>query len=93
MARLVHTFSSDVVDPRSGTAHAVQAWAEEREDGRWEGRLLFVPRDGGVALLTPRETTQPGVDAVAHWAGTLAAVYLQGALGRTAPYDGRSAVA
>ncbi len=92
MARLVHTFTAPLTDP-AGMPHLVQAWGEQREDGLWEGRLLFLPVDGGISLVTGRETTQSNLDAIAYWANGLEAVYLEGALGRAVPFDGRRAAA
>jgi hypothetical protein len=56
--------------------------ADRRANGTWEAWLEFVSRDGGVALRTERETTQPDRAAVDYWAGGIEAIYLEGALQR-----------
>ena len=53
-----------------------------RVDYRWEGWIEFVPVDGSSVFHTPRETTQPNLDALEHWASGLTSVYLDGALTR-----------
>jgi hypothetical protein len=50
--------------------------------GTWQGWLEFVPRGGGAAIRSPRETTQPNRIDVIYWATGLSDVYLQGALKR-----------
>ena len=49
---------------------------------RWEGWIEFVPLDGSPVVRTPRETTQPTLAALQHWASGLSPVYLDGALTR-----------
>jgi hypothetical protein len=82
MAHVVAVFDSPLVSA-NGRIYTAQACAREREDGRWEGWLEFVPDDGSVVLRTARETTQRNLADLEHWAGTLTTVYLQGALERT----------
>jgi hypothetical protein len=60
----------------------VEAWGAQRDDGRWEGWLQFVPTDGGLPLVTGRETTQSTREALVYWAQGLAAIYFEGALSR-----------
>ena len=54
-----------------------------RVDHRWEGWIEFVPVDGSSVFQTPRETTQPNLDALERWASSLTSVYLDGALTRS----------
>jgi hypothetical protein len=46
----------------------------------WDGWVEFIPRDGGDALRSPRETTQPDRAALEYWAGGLSPTYLEGSL-------------
>ena len=48
----------------------------------WDGYVVFFAIGGGSVISTPRETTQPSVDSLRHWALALDAIYLEGALGR-----------
>jgi len=81
MARVVAVF-----DPplrlTNGRGYTAQACGRERDDGRWEGWLEFVPDDGSVVLRSQRETTQRGLADLEYWSGGLTPVYLQGALDR-----------
>jgi hypothetical protein len=52
------------------------------DDGRWQGWIEFVPVDGGSAIRSGRETTQPNRVDVQYWATGLTPVYLEGALHR-----------
>jgi hypothetical protein len=67
----------------NGRIYTAQACGRQRDDGRWEGWLEFVPDDGSVVLRTQRETTQRDLADLEYWAGGLTPVYLQGALDRT----------
>ena len=53
---------------------------EERADGTWGGRIVFV--DGDTRRVTGQETSQPNRAAVEYWGTGLETVYLEGALGR-----------
>lgn len=48
----------------------------------WEGWVEFMPLDGGPAVRTTRETTQPNFVDAQYWASGLTHVYLEGALSR-----------
>jgi hypothetical protein len=48
----------------------------------WQGWVEFLPVDGGKAIRTGRETTQPNRQDTAYWATGLTPVYLEGALDR-----------
>lgn len=67
----------------NGRIYTAQACGRQRDDGRWEGWLEFVPDDGSVVLRSQRETTQRDLADLEYWAGGLTPVYLQGALDRT----------
>ena len=80
MAESIHVFQALI--SHAGRDWTVEAWGEGREDGRWEGWLVFVPSDGSPPLATPRETTQSNRQALAYWARGLAPTYLEGAFSR-----------
>jgi hypothetical protein len=63
--------------------YGAQACGRERPDGMWEGWIEFDPVEGGKAVRTSRETTQPRRDHLMYWATGLTASYLDGALLRT----------
>lgn len=48
----------------------------------WEAWIEFIPLDGGAAVRSSRETTQPNFDGAQYWANGLTHVYLEGALNR-----------
>jgi hypothetical protein len=48
----------------------------------WEGWIEFIPVDGGTAIRSPRETTQPNYTDTKYWATGLTRIYLEGALTR-----------
>jgi hypothetical protein len=50
--------------------------------GHWQGWIEFLPRDGGPALQTGRETTQSQKEHLQYWASGLSPDYLESALGR-----------
>jgi hypothetical protein len=80
MAEPIHVFQT--VGSHGGRQWTIEAWGEGREDGRWEGWLVFVPADGSPPLATPRETTQSNRQALEYWARGLAPIYLEGAFSR-----------
>ena len=82
MAHVVAVFDPPL-QLSNGRIYTAQACGRQREDGRWEGWLEFVPDDTSVVLRTERETTQRNLAELEHWASTLTPVYLQGALDRT----------
>jgi hypothetical protein len=67
----------------NGRVFTAQACGRQRDDGRWEGWLEFVPDDGSMVLRSERETTQRNLKNLEYWAGGLTPVYLEGALDRT----------
>jgi hypothetical protein len=67
-----------------GRLFRARAFGEKLPDAtrRWRGWLEFVPFDGGAAVRTGCETTQPNRPCTIYWATGLRASYLEGALGR-----------
>lgn len=72
----------NTVEDEHGLSHIAVVVGEEREDGRWIGRIRFVPTDASEPFETDRETTQPNRDDLAYWATGLTYSYLEGALAR-----------
>jgi hypothetical protein len=62
--------------------YRAEIWGDQRQDGRWEGWLRFIPPDGRGILSTGRETTQPNRNALVYWATGLEPIYLEGAFER-----------
>ncbi|HEY3065425.1 MAG TPA: hypothetical protein VGL09_06505 [Methylomirabilota bacterium] len=90
MAELVHAFTT-MVAAMDGRVYTAEAWGVLRDDGLWEGSLVFTPDDGGPRLTTARETTQSNFNALAYWAHGLEPVYLEGALARARPEESSAA--
>ena len=78
MARTIATSTLETTD---GALYDVRICGR-RVERRWEGWIEFVPATGSPVLRTPRETTQPTMATLLHWASTLTPVYLDGALTR-----------
>jgi hypothetical protein len=70
-----------VQDP-AGELYVARACGGPMPDGLWEGWIEFIPMDGGPALRSRRETTQPNRQDAVYWATGLTPVYLEGALER-----------
>jgi hypothetical protein len=81
MAEVLARFSDPVID-QERRKYRAQACGAPMPDGLWEGWIEFVPDDGGPAVRSPRETTQPNGRDAAYWASGLTPIYLEGALGR-----------
>jgi hypothetical protein len=81
MAETLLTFQLPVAAP-DRTQYEARACGGETSGGQWHGWLEFVPRGGGAAVRSPRETTQPNRTDVVYWATGLTPVYLEGALRR-----------
>src|SRR5205823_2890292 len=64
--KLVHVFPTRLVDG-DGVGYVARAFAAP-DRNVWDAWLAFFPDDGGKALLTDRETTQPNLEAVRYWA-------------------------
>lgn len=84
MAEVLVEFENPVVGPDGAVYHA-QACGAPAADGtaNWEGWIEFLPEDGGKALRSARETTQPNRKDTAYWASGLSPIYLEGTLQRT----------
>jgi hypothetical protein len=82
LGEVVHVFDMRV---RLNDAPYAAQVAARREGHVWEGWIEFVAEDGSDVRRTPRETTQPDLDAILYWARGLSATYLEGALQRTLP--------
>ena len=83
MAEVLVDFVEPVVskDGRTYIARACGGPAQSTQ-GTWQGWLEFVPADGGAAVRSSRETTQPNREDTVYWATGLTPVYLEGALDR-----------
>ena len=92
MAEVLARFSEPVVD-QERRKYRAQACGAPMPDGLWEAWIEFVPSDGGPAVRSPRETTQPNGRDAAYWASGLTTIYLEGALGRALNPTVRRAVA
>jgi len=82
VAETLIEFPHVLVDDGSGTRYRAHACAAPMPDGKWQGWLEFMPLDGGPAIRSSRETTQPNLADTRYWATGLTAVYLDGALKR-----------
>ena len=81
MAEVFVEYSEPVVT-KGGRRFIARACGAEMDTSRWQGWIEFVPVDGGTALRSQRETTQPNRTDTAYWATGLTRIYLQGALER-----------
>ncbi len=81
MAEVLVEFSDPVRD--DGRTYTARACGAPMPDGKWQGWIEFIPRDGSDAIRSARETTQPNRDDTMYWATGLTAVYLEGSLRRT----------
>lgn len=74
-------FHEHVAAP-DGTVYEARACGSPMAGGTWQGWIEFIPVDGGEAVRSPRETTQPNRVDTVYWATGLTPVYLEGALRR-----------
>ena len=81
MAEILAEFQAPVAS-EDGRLFAARACGGKAPDGLWQGWVEFTPLDGGAAIRSPRETTQPNRVDAEYWAGGLTPVYLEGALRR-----------
>ena len=72
----------NTVEDEHGTSYVARVMGAERDDSKWVGWLEFTPVDGGAALATDRETTQPNRLDLVYWSSGLTYFYLEGALAR-----------
>lgn len=81
VADVLVQFSQPVFD-NNGRAYIARACGAPMDDQRWQGWIEFLPSDGGPAIRSRRETTQPNRVDAEYWASGLTPVYLEGALHR-----------
>jgi hypothetical protein len=81
MIRFLHQYRDNPATA-AGNRYVARAYGDAMPDGRWEGWFVFFPIDGGEALATDRETTQPNERDTLYWARGITPVYLEGALQR-----------
>jgi hypothetical protein len=81
MAEVLVEFSEPVTAKDGRVFHA-RACGSEMDPHLWQGWLEFVPVDGGAAIRSGRETTQPNRQDTEYWATGLTPIYLEGALER-----------
>jgi hypothetical protein len=82
MAEVLAEFAGVLIG-RDGVQYHAHVCGGPLPDGRWQGWLEFIPRDGGPPRASARETTQPNRGDAVYWATGLTEVYLEGALDRT----------
>jgi hypothetical protein len=71
-----------LVTAANGTVYEARACGSPMQGGTWQGWIEFVPVNGGDAVRSGRETTQPNRVDTAYWATGVSPVYLEGALKR-----------
>jgi hypothetical protein len=81
VAEVFVEFSEPVVT-KDGRLFLARACGSELDRHLWQGWVEFVPADGGPAIRSGRETTQPNRRHTEYWATGLTPVYLEGALER-----------
>ena len=81
MAEVLVEFTDPVTDS-DGITYTARACGAESDNGHWQGWIEFIPLDGGEAIRSGRETTQPNRTDTLYWATGLTQVYLEGALQR-----------
>jgi hypothetical protein len=81
VAEVLVQFTDPAMD-NEGRLYIARACGSPMPDDRWQGWIEFLPVDGGPAIRTGRETTQPNRTDTEYWATGLTAVYLEGALRR-----------
>ena len=82
MSEVLVQFAELVMDENGRSYVARACGAEMPGDTLWEGWVEFVPADGGPAIASGRETTQPNRTDAVYWATGLTPIYLEGALQR-----------
>ena len=81
MSELIQEFTAAVPDG-AGKLYTARVRGDTDSVGHWQGWLEFLPRDGGLALQTGRETTQSTREHLRYWASGLSPTYLGSALRR-----------
>src|SRR5439155_22357974 len=69
----LHQWSTPVAAP-DGSFYEARACGSLVTGGTWHGWIEFVPLDGGGAVRSQRETTQPNRTDTAYWATGLTEV-------------------
>jgi hypothetical protein len=90
--KFVHQHGDYVTDV-GGRRFIAQVYAAERPDHAWEAWCVFFPGKGDDFVVTDRETTQSGFDAIRYWASGLTHRYYEGALNRALRRDSSAALA
>ena len=91
MAAVLTQFA-EPLSTSEGWKYLAQACGAPNANGLWEGWIEFVPANGGPALRSGRETTQPNKTDAEYWASGLTTIYLEGALARALNPPTRKAV-
>jgi hypothetical protein len=91
MAAVLARFA-EPLSTSEGWDYLAQACGAPNSSGLWEGWIEFVPANGGPALRSGRETTQPNRTDAEYWATGLTTIYLEGALARALNPPARKAV-
>jgi hypothetical protein len=81
MSELIQEFTAEVRDPK-GALYTARVRGDTDSAGHWQGWIEFLPRAGGAALQTGRETTQSTREHLRYWASGLSPTYLESALKR-----------
>jgi hypothetical protein len=81
MSELIQEYTAEVLD-ETGRVYTARARGEVDSLGHWQGWLEFLPREGGPAFQTGRETTQSNGEHLRYWASGLSPDYLESALRR-----------
>jgi hypothetical protein len=81
MSELIQEFTAEVRDG-PGSTYTARVRGDTDTTEHWQGWLEFLPRDGGPALQTGRETTQSTREHLRYWASGLSPTYLEAALRR-----------
>ena len=82
MSEVLVQFAELVADENGRRYLARACGSPMAGDTRWQGWVEFVPIDGGAAVASSRETTQPNRTDTVYWASGLTPIYLEGALQR-----------
>lgn len=82
MAEVLFEFPALVVGDDGRRYVARACGGESGGGGMWQAWIEFVPIDGGAAVRSRRETTQPNRESSEYWATGLTPVYLEGSLRR-----------
>jgi hypothetical protein len=72
----------EIILTKDGRGFQARAMGAEADDGMWHGWVEFTPLDGGAAVESGRETTQPNRVDTVYWATGLTPIYLEGSLER-----------